>query len=214
MDLFNIPAFRPEARSGDRLDAKPLRQWPRPHARQSCARAARHPLALPPMRGRSCRCLPAQAGGRSLSGSGSLRLPTTQRRGGGNAEGHAVSTGGNPQVSLRRPRASLFRAVQARAFPVTSGNSTTRGSRALRRGNVLSSCGRIANCETSQHCLDEPDKLGRVAGLRNESPCASRGTDMCFLGRAGCQENRNRGMMFGDPLRKVIAIEITGHVDI
>ena len=35
-------------------------------------------------------------------------------------------------MSLRRPRASLRRAVRARAFPVTSGNSTTRGSRALR----------------------------------------------------------------------------------
>jgi hypothetical protein len=66
MDLFNIPAFLPDTGASARLTPKPLRQRPRTHTRQPCARGMRYPLALPSMWGRSCRCLASQTDGRGL----------------------------------------------------------------------------------------------------------------------------------------------------
>jgi len=66
MDLFNIPAFRPEARQADHFAAEPLRKRPRTYTRQPCACGAGYSMALPPVRGRSCRCLASQTDGRGL----------------------------------------------------------------------------------------------------------------------------------------------------
>jgi len=64
--LFNIPAIRSDGRPRGRSAPSPLRQRPRTHTRQPRARGAGYPLALPPMRGRSCRCLASQTDGRGL----------------------------------------------------------------------------------------------------------------------------------------------------
>jgi hypothetical protein len=46
MDLFNIPAFRPEARPRKRLAAKPLRQRPPLTPDNLVPAETRHPVAL------------------------------------------------------------------------------------------------------------------------------------------------------------------------
>jgi hypothetical protein len=87
MDLFNISPFRLEARQGDQFAPEPLRKRPRTYTRQPCACGAGYPMALPPMRGRSCRCLAPQTDGRRLvlmQPAAAYRLPAgMQERGGG-----------------------------------------------------------------------------------------------------------------------------------
>ena len=79
MDLFNIPAFRPEARPGDRLTARPLWQRPRTYTRQSCTALSAAP-----------------AGG---AGNAGLSVPLL----GAGAVGQAVRAGGQSQSGVTVP---------------------------------------------------------------------------------------------------------------